>query len=76
LGISPNYLSTIFSKKQGLPFKRYLQQVRIQNATKMLVETDFAISEIADLNGFEDSNYFIKIFKQHIGITPHRYRKT
>lgn len=76
LGISPNYLSTIFSKKQGLPFKRYLQQVRIQNATKMLLETDFAISEVAYLNGFEDSNYFIKIFKQHIGITPHRYRKT
>ncbi|MEY9972661.1 two-component system response regulator YesN [Lysinibacillus sp. RC46] len=75
LGISPNYLSTIFSKKQGLPLKRYLQQVRIQNATKMLVETDFAISEIAYLNGFDDSNYFIKIFKQHIGITPHRYRK-
>ncbi|MGE7696004.1 helix-turn-helix domain-containing protein [Lysinibacillus sp. NPDC094177] len=75
LGISPNYLSTIFPKKQGLPFKRYLQQVRIHNATKMLVETDFAISEIAYLNGFDDSNYFIKIFKQQIGITPNRYRK-
>lgn len=75
LGISPNYLSTIFSKKQGLPFKRYIQQVRIQNAIKMLVETDFAISEIAHLNGFDDPNYFIKIFKQQIGMTPHRYRK-
>ncbi|MDM5245965.1 helix-turn-helix domain-containing protein [Lysinibacillus sp. G4S2] len=76
LGISPNYLSTIFSKKRGLPFKRYLQQVRIHNATKMLVETDFAISEIAYLNGFDDPNYFIKIFKQQIGLTPNRYRKT
>ncbi|WP_107950706.1 helix-turn-helix domain-containing protein [Lysinibacillus parviboronicapiens] len=76
LGISPNYLSTIFSKKQGLPFKRSLQQIRIQNATKMLVETDFAISEIALLNGFDDPNYFIKIFKQQIGTTPNRYRKT
>ncbi len=76
LGISPNYLSTIFSKKQGLPFKRFLQQIRIQNATKMLVETDFAISEIALLNGFDDPNYFIKIFKQQIGTTPNRYRKT
>jgi len=75
LGISPNYLSTIFSKKQGLPFKRYIQQVRIQNALKMLLETDFAISEIAHLNGFDDPNYFIKIFKQQIGMTPHRYRK-
>ncbi|KOY83750.1 helix-turn-helix domain-containing protein [Lysinibacillus macroides] len=75
LGISPNYLSTIFSRKQGLPFKRYLQQTRIHHATKMLVETDFAISEVAQLNGFDDPNYFIKIFKQQVGITPNRYRK-
>ena len=75
LGISPNYLSTIFAKKQGQPFKRYLQQVRIQNSTKMLMETDFAISEIALLNGFDDPNYFSKLFKQLIGTTPNRYRK-
>ena len=41
----------------------------------MLLETDFAISEIAHLNGFDDPNYFIKLFKQQIGITPNRYRK-
>ena len=75
LGISPNYLSTIFSRKQGQPFKRYLQQVRIQNSTKMLIETDFAISEIALLNGFDDPNYFSKLFKQLIGTTPNRYRR-
>ncbi|GLC90132.1 AraC family transcriptional regulator [Lysinibacillus piscis] len=75
LGISPNYLSALFAKKQGIPFKRYVQQIRIQHATKMLVETDFSISEIAQLNGFEDANYFIKIFKQHMGTTPSRYRK-
>jgi len=75
LGISANYLSTIFSKKQGQPLKRYLQQVRIQNSTKMLIETDFAVSEIALLNGFEDPNYFSKLFKRLIGTTPNRYRK-
>ena len=75
LGISANYLSTIFSKKQGQPLKRYLQQVRIQSSSKMLIETDFAISEIALLNGFEDPNYFSKLFKQLIGTTPNRYRK-
>ena len=75
LGISANYLSTIFSKKQGQPLKRYLQQVRIQNSSKMLIETDFAVSEIALLNGFEDPNYFSKLFKRLIGTTPNRYRK-
>ncbi|WPK12795.1 helix-turn-helix domain-containing protein [Lysinibacillus louembei] len=74
LGISPNYLSTLFSKKQGIPFKRYVQNVRIQAASKALLETDLAITEIAQLNGFEDVNYFIKVFKQHLGTTPYRYR--
>lgn len=74
LGISANYLSTLFSKKQGIPFKRYVQNVRIQAACNTLLETDLAITEIASLNGFEDVNYFIKVFKQHQNTTPYRYR--
>ncbi|WP_107841663.1 response regulator transcription factor [Metasolibacillus meyeri] len=74
LGIHPNYLSTLFSKKQGIPFKRYVQNVRIQAACKALLETDASITEVAQLNGFEDVNYFIKVFKQHQGTTPYRYR--
>ncbi|WP_276577867.1 helix-turn-helix transcriptional regulator [Bacillus thuringiensis] len=49
--------------------------MRIHHATNMLLETDFSISEIAQLNGYDDPNYFIKIFKQQLGITPNRYRK-
>lgn len=74
LNISPNYLSNVFSKKQGIPFKKFLQQYRIKEASKSLFETDFAISEIAYMNGFEDPNYFIKVFKQQHHLTPYRYR--
>lgn len=74
LGVSPNYLSALFSKKQGIPFKRYVQNVRIQQALKLLKETNFSIAEVAHVNGFEDVNYFIKVFKQQQGTTPYRYR--
>ncbi|MGE7023866.1 helix-turn-helix domain-containing protein [Solibacillus cecembensis] len=75
LRITPNYLSQLFSKKQGVTFKRYLQQYRIQKAEKMLLETDYPISEIAEMNGFIDSNYFIKVFREHTSLTPFKYRK-
>ncbi|MGE7666637.1 helix-turn-helix domain-containing protein [Ureibacillus composti] len=75
LGITSNYLSTIFSKHHGVPFKRYLQQFRIQQAQKSLVATDFTISEVAQICGFEDPNYFAKIFKTYTGQSPYRYRK-
>ncbi len=74
LGISSNYLSGIFSKKQGIPFKRYVQHVRIQHARKLLNETNLPLLEVAQMCGFEDVNYFIKVFKQHQGITPSKYR--
>ena len=74
LGVSPNYLSHLFSKKQGISFKRYIQRIRIQQAEKSLRDTSFSISEIAHMNGFEDVNYFIKVFKQSNGYTPYRYR--
>lgn len=74
LGISPNYLSAIFSKKQGIPFKRYVQHIRVQQARKILIETNLPLNEVAQMSGFEDVNYFSKVFKQQQGITPSKYR--
>lgn len=75
LGISANYLSNLFSKKQGIPLKRHIQTVRIQAACKALLDNrDKSISDVARLCGFEDANYFIKVFKNQMGTTPHRYR--
>lgn len=75
LGITPNYLSNVFSKHHGVPFKKYLQQFRIVQAQKTLIDTDFTISEVAHTNGFEDPNYFAKIFKEYTSQSPNRYRK-
>lgn len=75
LGISSTYLSAHFSKKQGVPFKKYVQQYRLQHAEKLLRETNFPITEVAALAGFSDANYFIKLFKQAHHQTPYRYRQ-
>ena len=74
LNISANYLSNVFSKKRGIPFKKYLQQYRVQQAVTLLLETDYSVATIAETVGFVDSNYFIKVFRDYYHITPYRYR--
>lgn len=74
LNINANYLSTLFSKKRGVPLKKYLQQFRVQQAAKLLLETTIPIGTIAESVGFSDSNYFIKVFRDYYHVTPYRYR--
>ncbi len=74
LNISANYLSNVFSKKRGIPFKKFLQQYRVQQAATLLLETDYSVATIAETVGFIDSNYFIKVFRDYYKITPYRYR--
>ena len=75
LGISANYLSTLFSKEEGQPFKKYLQHRRMIKSTALLTDSSNTIQQIADQCGFEDANYFSKCFKKAMGITPKQYRQ-
>lgn len=74
LNISTNYLSNVFSKKRGIPFRKYLQQYRVQQAEKLLIETSLGIGTIAEMVGFTDGNYFTKVFREYYQLTPYRYR--
>ena len=65
----------IFKDFTGKTFKEYLNKVRIDKAEELLANTDIAISEIAFLIGFNDSNYFSRKFRQLKGKTPREVRK-
>lgn len=54
---------------------RYLAERRMQEACRMLVESDVTISEIASRLGFEDAMYFSRCFHQHAGRTASEYRR-
>ncbi|MEK4630226.1 helix-turn-helix domain-containing protein [Solibacillus sp. FSL R7-0682] len=74
LNISANYLSNVFSKKMGIPLKKYIQQYRVQQAENMLAHSTHSIASIAEAVGFIDSNYFTKVFREYYHLTPFRYR--
>ena len=53
---------------------RYINEFRVEKAALMLKKTDFQISAVAAAVGFEDVNYFSRIFKQIKGVSPTEFR--
>lgn len=73
--LSPIYFSSYFKKKTGEKYSDYLQNIKIKKAMELLEDTDVKIPTISEMSGFRDVNYFHKIFKNQIGLTPSEYRK-
>ncbi|MCR5724066.1 MAG: substrate-binding domain-containing protein [Treponema sp.] len=72
--VSEDYLTRIFHKELGLSLWEYLNRYRIYLATKLLLETNDTIYEIAEKSGFQDQAYFCRVFKKICGIPPGRLR--
>lgn len=73
--LSRSYLSKKFKTTTGFGFKEYLVNVRIRNASRLLLETNKSITDIAFECGFNDSNYFGDAFRHIKGMSPNKYRK-
>ncbi|MCY9668375.1 helix-turn-helix domain-containing protein [Paenibacillus alginolyticus] len=74
--ITPNYLSTLFSKRCGVTFSRYITQIRMHKAKEILIEkTTMKIQEIANQLGYYSSSHFIKTFSEFHGSSPSQFRE-
>lgn len=73
--ISSYYFSKLFKQETGENFVEYLNRVRIDNAKKMLNETDSSVKEICFSVGYSDPNYFSRAFKKYAGVTPTEYKE-
>ena len=73
--INASYLSTLFKKETSYTVTDYVNQKRIQMATRMLTSTKLQVQTIAQHCGYQDINYFSKIFKKYTNMTPLEYRK-
>ena len=74
-GCSRSTFSHLFRTETGKSFREYLTSIRIENAKRLLVNSDLSVGEIAFSLGFNDSNYFTNVFKRQVGITPLAYRR-
>lgn len=75
--ISMNYslFSYVFKQYTGMNFVNYLKTIRINEAKRLLEETDKKIIEISCQVGYENEKHFMKIFKSVCGVSPSEYRK-
>ena len=75
---SVTYLRRKFTRAVGVSPVKYLNQIRISHAKKLIAKRTqnyISMAEIAYLCGFSDERYFSRVFKQYCGITPYEYYK-
>lgn len=75
--ISMNYslFSYLFKEYTGSNFVNYLKSIRMEEAKRLLAETDLRIIEISAKIGYENEKHFMKTFKASCGVSPSEYRK-
>lgn len=73
-GMNTSYFSTLFKKETGTTVVKYLTDIRINYACRLLKDTNNSVVDIARSVGFEDSQYFFRVFKKVKGVTPLEYR--
>lgn len=73
--MSRDYLSRIFKQQTGHNLVDYINQVRTDNAARLLVNKQLKIAEVAAMVGYNDEKYFSKMFKRFVGTSPSNYRR-
>ncbi len=73
--LTPHYLSTIFAQEKGIGINKYIKNVRMEQARKLLRDTNMKISDICTQVGYANLSYFCRSFRNEYGVTPEQYRK-
>lgn len=73
---SRSHISHLFKKKTGKNVREYICGLRIEDAKSLLKYSNLTVTEIAYSVGFGDSNYFSNVFREKVGVSPMRFRKT
>ena len=74
--LSKNSLYKLFREEFGVTVNEFILQKRLAKAKGLLEKNrDLTITEVAALCGFNDYNYFIRVFKKSVGTTPLKYKK-
>jgi len=75
IGINVNKLQEGFKYLYNETVNNYIQELRLENAKKLLTETELSISEITEKIGLSNPSYFSKVFKEKFKISPNQYRR-
>ena len=75
--VNPPYLARLFKRAVGAAPVRYLRDLRINQARKILEERpELEIKEVGVIAGYPDQGYFSRVFRQAVGMSPQEYRES
>ena len=72
---NPSYFSRIFKELYGKTLTEYITEKRINEAIKLLENSEMTIEEICRKVGYADKKHFYRMFKQKMNLTPGQYRR-
>lgn len=72
--LTPGYLSDKFKQETGSGINKYIKQVRMNKAEELLSNTNMKVNNISKAIGYRNDSYFIRIFREHFGVSPKKYR--
>lgn len=74
MNYSEAYFSRLFKQMFHMTFTSYLADYRMKKAKIILENTEYNVKAVGEMVGFSDSNYFTKVFKRKVGISPSEYK--
>ena len=75
VGVHPVTLARRFRQAFGYTVGEYVRQLRIERAAHQLVGTELSLAEIALAAGFSDQSHFSNLFREHVGLSPSKFRQ-
>lgn len=74
--LAPTYMCILFKKEKGVSINDYITQSRIEEAKELLRDRKLKLYEVSARVGYQDANYFSKVFRKLTGMIPSQYRDT
>jgi AraC-like DNA-binding protein len=76
IGVTPGHVSKLFRTLGGTSLVDYVNALRVENAKRLLRDTRLTVGEVGYRVGFNDCNYFVRVFRRLVGVSPGRYRSS
>ncbi|MNO89028.1 Bifunctional transcriptional activator/DNA repair enzyme AdaA [compost metagenome] len=76
VNLNPYYFCKLFKRLTGRTYIEFVNVCRMNEAKRLLMESNYSITEIASKVGCENPNYFTKLYKQYMGMTPSQCRRS
>ena len=75
LGVSPSYLSRIFSQSMGMPLTEYIHRAKLQQVIHLILDCGADLRQAADAVGIASTKYLSRLFRQYMGMSITEYKR-